>query len=149
MEDNNKYRVVLDTNQIVGAGSRWIDPLLIVESNKAIKIIKSVARDHTGLYSGKIMGEYTEKLIDLGHPPQRVARYIGLLLGAFEQVKVTSKQCSPMPSDLDDVIFLLCAIDGTANLLVSDDKHLLALKNDYTSFKIMDQSEATAELSLL
>ncbi|RII30790.1 MAG: hypothetical protein CXR30_02980 [Geobacter sp.] len=149
MKTNDKYRVVLDTNQIVGAGSRWIDPVLIVESNKAIKLIKAVAREHTGLYSGKIMGEYIEKLIDLGHPPKRVERYIGLLLGAFERVKVTSKECSPMPSDLDDVIFLLCAIDGSANLLVSDDKHLLALKSDYSNFKIMNQGEATVELSLL
>lgn len=149
MKDNNKHRVVLDTNQIIGAGSKWIDSELIVESNKAVKLIKAVAEEHTGLYSGKIMGEYLEKLIDRGHPSDRVERYIGLLLGAFERVKVTSKQCSPMPSDLDDVIFLLCAIDGNANFLVSDDKHLLALKDDYTSFKIMDQSEATAELSPL
>lgn len=149
MDDNNKYRVVLDTNQIVGAGSRWIDPVLIVESNKATKVIKAVARDHTGLYSGKIMGEYIEKLIDLGHPPKRVERYIGLLLGAFERVKVTSKQCSPMPSDLDDVIFLLCAIDGKANFVVSDDKHLLLLKEDYTDFRIINQSEAAFELGVL
>ena len=149
MENSAKYRVVLDTNQIVGAGSRWIDPIFIVESNTAIQLIKAVAREHTGLYSGKIMGEYIEKLLDLGHPPKRVERYIGLLLGAFEQVKVKTKHCTPMPTDIDDVIFLLCAIDGKAKLLVSDDKHLLELKGHYPDFKILNRVEATAELSLL
>lgn len=35
------------------------------------------------------------------------------------------------PSDPDDEIFLIRALDGAADYLVSEDRHLLDLKNSY------------------
>lgn len=148
MTTEQKFRVVLDTNQIIQAGSRWLDPIFHTPNNAARELIRAVAREHTGLYSGKIMGEYVEKLLDLGHPPKRVERYCALMYGAFEFVKVTTKSCNPSPSDLDDIVFLLCAIDGKADLLVSEDGHLLALKSSYVDFRILNQSEAITELGI-
>lgn len=148
MDKKCTFRVVLDTNQIIGAGSKWLDPLSKVSSNKAREIIKEVAREHVGLYSSKIMAEYLEKLIDRGHPTKRIERYLGLLFGAFELVKVKTKTCSPSPSDPDDVIFLLCALDGKADLLVSNDGHLLGLKGGYSDFSIVNPIEATLALGI-
>ena len=139
-------RVVLDTNQIVAAGSRWVDPLYENDPNPAVRLIRLVATKNLGLYTGKIMGEYLEKLLDYGHPPPRVVKLIALLEGAFEMVAITSTNCSPTPVDKDDEVFLLCAIDGLADMLVSDDDDLLSLKNHYETPSIVGRDDALSQL---
>jgi predicted nucleic acid-binding protein len=146
MATDKAYKVVLDTNQIVAAGSRWVDPIYDASKKPATELLRTVARDHTGLYSAKTMAEYVEKLLDHKHPPERVFKMCGLLAGAFQQVEITSTTCSSLPVDPDDVIFLLCAIDGKADLLVSEDGDLLGLKSAYSDFRIVSQSEAITEL---
>jgi predicted nucleic acid-binding protein len=125
-------RVVLDTNQVVAAGTGWLargrpcpDP------NTSRRVLIKVAEAHKGLYCGKIVGEYLEKLVDLQHPRDRALKLITYLMGAFEQVMITTAAAPHRPSDPDDEIFLLCALDGNADYLVSDDGALLALKTLY------------------
>lgn len=127
-----QYRVVLDTNQILAAGSRWIDGTCeIGTANISRRILICVACTHTGLYSGKIIGEYLEKLIDKGHHLERAEKLVTLIMGAFSTVKISTKTAPTRPRDLDDEVFLLCAIDGNADYLVSDDGDLLVLATDY------------------
>lgn len=126
------YRVVLDTNQIVAAGTRWLDrgqPKLATNTSRRILI--RVAESHRGLYCGKIIGEYLEKLVDLNHPRERALKMITYLMGAFDRITITSKAAPISPVDPDDEIFLLCALDGNADYLVSEDKSLLDLKGSY------------------
>ena len=52
-------------------------------------------------------------------------------MGAFEAVDIQTKVAPIRPRDLDDEAFLLCAIDGNADYLVSDDHDLLDLATDY------------------
>ena len=128
-----KYRVVLDTNQIIGAGSRWMaDARSLSDKNLCQRILIQVAASHTGLFSGKIMGEYTEKLLDLNHPKERVQLLITYLMGAFTFVKIITKDVPTKPTDLDDEIFILCALDGNADYLIAEDKHLINVKSSYT-----------------
>lgn len=148
MTTDKKYKIVLDTNQIVAAGSRWVDPIYDASKKPATELLRSVARGHTGLYSAKIMAEYVEKLLEFNHPPERVFKMCSLLAGAFQQVVITSTTCSTLPADPDDVIFLLCALDGKADLLVSEDDHLLDLKDSYNDFRIINQAEAVIELGI-
>jgi predicted nucleic acid-binding protein len=75
---------------------------------------------------------YLEKLVDLRHPPERAVRLIAYLMGAFSRVTITTVSAPVRPSDLDDEIFLLCAIDGNADYLVSEDHSLTNLKSSYT-----------------
>lgn len=127
-----QYRVVLDTNQILAAGSRWLDGSReIGTANISRRILISVACTHTGLYSDKIVGEYTEKLVKKRHNTDRIVKFIALILGAFTTVDVVTKVAPVRPSDLDDEVFLLCAIDGNADYLVSDDRDLLDLAAAY------------------
>lgn len=149
MTTDKKYKIVLDTNQIVAAGSRWVDPIFDASKKPATELLRSVAREHTGLYSAKIMAEYVEKLLHYKHPPERVFKMCGLLAGVFQQIEITSTTCSPLPVDPDDVIFLLCALDGKADLLVSEDGDLLDLKDSYSEFRIINKSEAAAELGII
>jgi predicted nucleic acid-binding protein len=146
----SRYRIVADTNLIIGAGSTWVmsQPPVPDPTKSLQRVIHCIAESHTGLYCGEIVGEYIEKLIDLGHPTERVTRYIAYLLGAFERVKVVSKTCAPAPTDADDVIFLLCAIDGRADYLFSADRAVLAVRTAYDPPKIRDHAECGAVLGL-
>jgi predicted nucleic acid-binding protein len=130
-------RVVLDTNQIVGAGTRWLDHgIPSPDHNLHRRILIRVAEVHAGLYCGKIIGEYLEKLVDLAHPSARSVKLIAYIMGAFSPVTITTQAAPHRPADLDDEIFLLCAMDGSANYLVSEDHALVNLKPNYSNFVI-------------
>ena len=130
---SQSYRVVLDTNEVVGAGTGWLDHgIPASDTNTHRRILIRVAESHTGLYSGKIVGEYLEKIVDLGHPRERALKLMTYIMGAFSQVTITTTSAPVPPADPDDEIFLLCAIDGDADYLVSEDKHLTAIKGSYT-----------------
>lgn len=52
-------------------------------------------------------------------------------MGAFSQVNTTTKSAPVKPTDPDGEIFLLCALDGNADYLVSEDHALTNLKASY------------------
>lgn len=125
-------RVVLDTTEIVAAGSRWLRHAVpSPDPNQSRRLLLCVATRHAGLYCGPMIREYIEKLLERGSPSERVLELIVYLIGAFEEVTVVSSTAAVRPSDPDDEIFLICAIDGTADYLVSEDRHLLDLKDSY------------------
>jgi predicted nucleic acid-binding protein len=137
-------RVVLDTNQIVGAGTGWLDHgRPSPDPNMHRRILIKVAESHTGLYCGKIVGEYLEKLVDLNHPKDRSLKLITYIMGAFEKVQISSASAPHPPRDPDDEVFLLCAIDGSADYLVSEDRALLDLQSNY-HLPIIDTSRNLA-----
>jgi predicted nucleic acid-binding protein len=139
------YRVVLDTNEVVAAGTGWLDHgVPVPDKNPHRRVLIRVAESHTGLYCGKIVGEYLEKLVDLGHPRDRAVKMIAYLMGAFSQVSIVSTSPPVPPADPDDEIFLLCAIDGNADYLVSEDRHLTAVKEGYTK-PVIGRSDELAE----
>lgn len=142
-------RFVLDTNQIIGAGTGWLDHgQPAPDPNMCRRIVIAVAESHTGLYCGKIMGEYIEKLLDRKHPPERVQKMMAYLMGAFTQVQIATKNAPHPPTDKDDEIFVLCALDGEADYLVSEDRALLALKPHYSDFIIGRSAEVGAALGV-
>jgi predicted nucleic acid-binding protein len=140
-------RVVLDTNQVVAAGTGWLDRgRPSPDPNTSRRVLIKVAEAHIGLYCGKIVGEYLEKLVDLEHPRDRALKLITYLMGAFERVTITTRSAPYPPSDPDDEIFLLCALDGNADHLVSDDGGLLALKRLYAKPSIGNCTEVAGQL---
>jgi predicted nucleic acid-binding protein len=142
-------RYVLDTNQIVAAGTGWIDKS--AEADDSVcerRLLIHVVKNETGLYCGKIMGEYLEKLIDRKHPPDRAARLISYLMGLFERVDIVSAKAHHPPTDADDEIFLLCAIDGKADYLISHDKSLLGVAAHYPQFSICRAEVETGRLGI-
>lgn len=142
-------RFVLDTNQIIGAGTGWLDHgQPASDPNMCRRIVIAVAESHTGLYCGKIMGEYIEKLLDRKHPPERVQKMMAYLMGAFTQVQIATQNAPHPPTDKDDEIFVLCAMDGEADYLVSEDRALLALKPHYSDFIIGRSAEIGVALGV-
>ena len=146
MEDRH-FRVVLDTNQVIGAGSGWLDNgVPSPDKNLCRRILIRVAESHTGLYCGQVVGEYLEKLVDLGHRRERALKLITYIMGAFSQVTITTTSVPFPPSDPDDEIFLICAIDGDADYLVSEDHALTNLKSSYPKPVIGRGDELAAPL---
>ena len=125
-------RVVLDTTEIVAAGTRWLyHQVPQPDPNAHRRLLICVAERHVGLYCTPIILEYIEKLIERGSPEARVLELIAYLMGSFESVSVVSPAAPVSPSDPDDEIFVICAIDGKADFLVSQNRHLLNLQKDY------------------
>jgi putative PIN family toxin of toxin-antitoxin system len=142
-------RVVPDTNQIVAAGTSWIIyGLPLPDGNLSRRLLIRVATDHTGLYCGKIVGEYLEKLVDLKHPQDRAAKMIAFIMGAFDRVEIITRNAPTIPRDPDDEIFLLCAIDGQADYLVTDDPDLLDVRDAYDQPVIGKCSELSVSLGV-
>ena len=123
-------RFVLDTNQIVGAGSRWLE-IGVVGPNPHRRLLIRVVNEHKGLYCEQIIDEYLEKLIERGSPTDRARRFIAYIRGAFELVELFSIHPPVPPRDPDDEVFVLCALDGDADYLVSEDRDLLNLRAAY------------------
>jgi len=131
MKSNTTYRVVLDTNTIISAGSRW----LANEPHRPVSLIQrlvfAVASSHVGLYCQEILDEYVELMVRRKHPQDRIALFVSFIHELFTCVAVVSVTCHTLPTDADDEIFILCALDGSADILVSDDKHLLRIREAY------------------
>ena len=99
-------------------------------------MLAHVAAQHVGLYCEEIVDEYVEKLTTKRHPLDRIQKLLALLEGAFDEVGLTTAVPPVAPSDPDDVVFILCCLDGKADYLVSEDKDLLGLDTAYPSFSI-------------
>lgn len=83
------FRVVLDTNEIVAAGSRWLDTGVPASSpNAHLRLLIIVATKHTGLYCDEILHEYARVLLERRHPPEMARRLLTYLQGAFEPVEI-------------------------------------------------------------
>lgn len=124
-------RVVLDTNTIIGAGSRWLASEPPQPASPLQRLVHWVATRHIGLYCQEILEEYIELMVRRNHPSDRIALYVAFIKSLFICVPVTSNGCHTIPDDPDDVVFILCALDGDADLLVSDDRHLLNVRSAY------------------
>jgi hypothetical protein len=135
----------LDTNEVVGAGTGWLDHgVPSPDKNTCRRILIRVAESHTGLYCGKVVGEYLEKLVDLGHPRERTLKLMTYIIGSFTPVIITTVSAPVCPSDPDDEVFLLCAIDGNADYLVSEDHSLTNLKTSYSK-PVIGKSDELAQ----
>ena len=127
----SNFRVVLDTNTIIGAGTRWLAEQPPRPVSMIQRLVYEVASSHVGLYCESILEEYVDVMRRRNHPEDRIARFIAFVIELFTNVNITTTVCHAPPYDPDDVIFIFCAIDGSADLLVSDDRHLLAVRNAY------------------
>jgi predicted nucleic acid-binding protein len=67
-------------------------------------------------------------------------------MGAFDRVAIITTAAPCKPTDPDDEVFLLRAIDGQAHYLVSEDGALLALGPSYLSPVIGKSADLPAVL---
>lgn len=132
-------RVVVDTNIFVSAQlSRSGAPAQVLNSWREHRFIMLTSPD--------IIAEVTETLAGfIGRAPyavsqQDVDEVVFLLKTVAVEVPGRADVSDAGISDLDDLIFLACAVDGEADFIASGDKHLKSLKI-YRSIPIVTARE--------
>jgi putative PIN family toxin of toxin-antitoxin system len=92
------------------------------------------------------LSEYAEKLLSHGVASPKVEAFLTTLAVHAELVTVAFFHFRHYPVDPEDVVFLLCAINGRASHLVSYDNHLRSLRSFYErELKICEPLEFLAE----
>ena len=119
-------RAVLDTNVVLAAR---LSPH--ASSPTAEVLDRWQQREFRFLYSLDILAEYAEKLLACGIPASEVAAFLRLVARHGEIVPIVFFHFRHYPVDMEDVMFLLCAINGRGTHLVSYDPHLLSLRPYY------------------
>ena len=120
-------RVVVDTNIFVSAQlSRNGVPAQVLKAWREHRFIL--------LTSPAILAEVAETLAGfIGRAPYAVSQtevdeVVALLSTAAVQVPGSADVADAGIPDLDDLVFLACAVDGAADFIASGDKHLKDLK---------------------
>ena len=122
----DSLRAVLDTNVVLAA------QLSPHATSPAVEILdRWQRREFRFLYSLDTIAEYAEKLLAHGIPAPEVEAFLRLVARHGEIVPIVFFHFRHYPVDSDDVIFLLCAINGRGTHLVSYDAHLLSLRPYY------------------
>jgi uncharacterized protein len=131
-----RLRTVADTNIII-AGLKNPDK----ESPNKRYITLWLEDKFDFLYSDDTQNEYIEKLIYLNIPERLVEQFIIAIKQLACYVPIKYFHLPAYPPDFDDIAFVLCAYNGNATHLISNDKHLLyGLKYsfEFTVCKVAD-----------
>jgi putative PIN family toxin of toxin-antitoxin system len=124
-------RAVLDNNVMLAAG-------ITTSANSPNREIiqRWISGEFAVLVSEDVIAEYAEKLLAAKNARHETDAILTRVLLLSEMVEVRFFHLRHYPEDADDVMFLLCAINGEATHLVSYDPHLLELNVFYDDFKI-------------
>lgn len=128
-------RVVLDTNVFVSGifwSGNYCSQLIDKWKNKEIDLISSLGT----------VGELVETLrnFKISMPESMIEEWKNLILNKSILIQSSSK-IDVIREDPEDNKFLETAVDGKADFIVSQDKHLLNLK-EYQGIKIIKPEEA-------
>ena len=119
-------RAVLDTNVVLAA---HLSPHA---TSPTVEILdRWQQRQFRFLHSLDTLAEYAEKLLAHGILAPEVEAFIRLIARHGEIVPIVFFHFRHYPVDSEDVMFLLCAINGRATHLISYDPHLLSLRPYY------------------
>jgi len=119
-------RAVLDTNVILGA---FISKSHDSPNQEEIDRLENA--EFVSLYSEDIILEYVALLRRKNISDRVIQKFLKSLIELSESVFIQNFHVPWYPADPDDVCFLLCAVNGQATHLVSNDKHLLDLDGKY------------------
>ena len=97
------------------------------------------------LYSTDTYLEYIEKLVAKGLPEAVIRSFLRALQDLGEEVFIEHYHLPAYPVDVDDIAFLLCAVNGDATHLITYDRHLLDVQESYP-FKICGAAELLRDL---
>lgn len=134
------FRAVLDTNVVLAAhrSRREVSP------NREV-LARLESGGFTLLYSDGTLVEYVLKLIEHGIADAKLLEFVVAVGSLGERVQIEFFHLRRYPADVDDIAFVLCAINGNATHLVTYDKGFDAIAPD-CSFVIC---EALAFLAAL
>lgn len=125
-------RAVLDTNVFVSAA---------LSKNPASPTREVLERWQRGefvlLICTPLAEEIVEKLLDHNISAERVDVLVERLAQLAEWVEVPTEKIEALLTDPDDNVIVACAVEGSANYLVTYDPHFDALGGEYRGMKIL------------
>jgi len=133
-------RAVLDTNVAVAA-HRTTAP---ASPNLEI-FTRWKAGEFTLLYSADVLLEYVEKLIVLGVSQTDLRELVAAIGREGERVAIRFFHLRRYPADADDIVILLCAINGSATHLVTYDAGFKPFGGEF-GFAVCEPLEFLREL---
>ena len=133
-------RAVLDTNVAVVA-HRTTAP---ASPNREI-FTRWKAGDFTLLYSADVLVEYVEKLIAHGISQADLRELVAAIGRTGERVAIRFFHLRKYPADADDIVILLCAINGSATHLVTYDAGFEPFAGEF-DFAVCEPLEFLREL---
>ena len=120
------FRAVADTNVFIAAE--------ITESPTSPNlefVTRWQAAEFDLLFSDEILIDYIRKLREKDVDRDRIVDLVGAIIKLGVKVEILSFHFPAYPDDEDDIAFLLCALNGPASHLVTNDRHLLVLAPMY------------------
>ncbi|MCB1227989.1 MAG: putative toxin-antitoxin system toxin component, PIN family [Verrucomicrobiales bacterium] len=135
------FRTVVDTNVVLAAQKTRTEG-----SPNAELIQRWRASEFVWLYSGDILTEYVEKLLEHDIAPTLATRLINEIAVLGETVRIGFFHLRHYPVDSDDTPFLLVALNGGATHLVTYDGHLEEAGVFYPEFKTCGPLEFLQDL---
>jgi len=131
-------RVVIDTNVLVSA---------TVGHGKPRRLLRQVLRGHSAVASREMLAELADVLgrDKFSLTPGQIARFLTVYARRCEVVNL-DRRVIAVDADPDDNIVLGTAVDGRAALIVTGDKHLLALE-EFEGIRIVTVDGALKILS--
>lgn len=125
-------RAVLDTNVFVSAA---------LSKNPSSPTRELLERWQRGefvlIICTPLAEEIVEKLLDHSISAEKVQTLVERLAQLAEWVEVPADKVESLLSDPDDNIIVACAIEGSANYLVTYDPHFDSLGGEYQGLKIL------------
>jgi uncharacterized protein len=127
-----RVRAVLDTNVFVSAA---------LSKNPSSPTREALERWQRGefilIICTPLAEEIVEKLLDHSITAERVQMLVERLAQLAEWVEVPADKIESLLSDPDDNVILACALEGSANYLVTYDPHFDSLGGEYRGLKIL------------
>lgn len=135
-------RAVLDTNVLLASQKSKGE-----RSPNAEILLRSRAGDFTLLCSDDMLLEYVEKLVAHDIPDPQIVELVRYFQSIAEWITIRYFHFRHYPVDTDDIMFLLCALNGTASHLVTYDTHLRDLRGFYEElFRICSPTDFLSEV---
>jgi uncharacterized protein len=112
-------RVVVDTNVLVSA---------VIGHGKPRRLLRQVLRDHSAVASREMLAELADVLAreKFSLKAGQISRFLAIYARRCEIVDL-DRRVVAVDADPDDDVVLGTAANGVAALIVTGDKHLLAL----------------------
>ena len=113
-------KVFLDTNVLAsGLATRGL----------CTEVVEAVLNEHELLICDQVLQELVPVLASKFRLPATIVKEFAALLRAEATVVPVSKTHPIRVKDKDDIVILSCAISGEAEVFITGDKELLALKS--------------------
>jgi putative PIN family toxin of toxin-antitoxin system len=133
-------RVVIDTNVLVSAA---------IGHGKPRRLIKQVLTGHSAVASREMLAELADVLAreKFSLTPRQVSRFLTIYARRCEIVDLDMR-VDAVEADPDDNAVLGTAANGAASLIVTGDRHLLALE-EFEGIRIVTVAAALKILSVV